>query len=107
MSRKSKRKKASLAQGIEKSVEKERLKIEVINENLTENDLLDFTNAFLNDLSKMPKLEKFDLLTPESAKVALTMLNERQAFLAQKLKTAGKLKNMLLKRGATKEEDLQ
>lgn len=79
------------------------LEVEVIQENLSEDELLDFTNAFIDDMRSMPKLEKFNLLSPESAAQAMEMLEEKQRFLEQKMKTALTLKQMLQRRASLKD----
>lgn len=88
----------NLSSYIQKSIETMPLEIEVLQEDLSDDELLNFTSAFLDDLSTMPKLEKFSLLSPEEAAQAAKMLEAKRCFLEQKMKTATTLKQMLQKR---------
>ena len=102
---------APLKEHIEKSQSGTGLNIEVtkspsINENMTEAEILEFTNAFLAELSQMPRLEKINLMDPEEAQKAVSMLNEKRRYLSQKMKVASMLRSMLEKR-ASEDTELQ
>ena len=98
MGKKSERK--SLAASIERETNPPEIEVEVINDSVGEEDLLDFTNAFLDDFRNLQPMEPINLLTQEGAQKAVEMLEVRKRMLDQKLKTVGTLRRMLQKRGS-------
>lgn len=58
-------------------------------------DLSGYLDTFLADFNAMETLPEFDLLTPESAKQAVAMLDAKKAELAAKLKIAQSLTRLL------------
>lgn len=98
MGKRQKKEKATLKSSIEKHIDNDRLAIEVINDNIDDHELLEFTRAFLADFKNLPKLPGISLLSPEEAQKAANMLEARKQALDQKLRAVGLLKKLLQKR---------
>ncbi len=98
MKRQQRKEKAGPGSSIQKEIDQDRLAIEVINDNIDDGELLEFTRAFLWDFQFLPRLPDISLLTPEEARNAAAMLEERKKMLDQKLRAVGLLKKLLQKR---------
>ena len=58
-------------------------------------DLLSYVTSFQQDCSRLPKLEKFNLLTPEGAQDALEKIDRTHAEIDRLLKNAQALRVLL------------
>ena len=94
----------SLQSSIEKSQDTNPILIEVLKEENTVEDLLEFTNSFLAELSALPKMEGLDLGTPEKAAESLRIIEKQSSYLGQKIKSAAKLKDLLMRKLAIEEK---
>ena len=53
-----------------------------------DDELLSYVSAFVEDVARIPRLEPFSLLTPESARAAVDMLKDQQNSLDSYLRRA-------------------
>ena len=95
---------ANLSACIEKEVLQDPLRIEVIAESLSNEDLLEYTNAFLDEFRNMPPMESFSLLTPEDAANAAARFEERRRYMEQRMSALHRLRSLLLQRQARDEK---
>ena len=76
-------------------IEKQRPEMRAPVADSQDQDLLAYVTSFQEDCQRLPKLEKFNLLTPESAQNALEMIDRTHSEVNRLLKNAQALRALL------------
>ena len=104
--RKTKRKKKALHEQVVQTRSPQQMEIEVIKESLSDEELIEFANAFLGDLADLKPMKHVSLLTENDAKEAASYFNSRQQLIQKRLESLKTIKRLLISRSNTPDSDL-